>query len=101
MSKSLTAASVESAKPVTGKQVEYGDDKPPGLALRVSPAGKKSWTLRYRTNEGQQRRLTLGPYPSVSLSQARDMARKSIGQVAEGDDPAKEKKAAKVAAKIR
>ncbi len=101
MGKSLTAASVESAKPVAGKQVEYGDGKQPGLALRVSPAGKKSWTLRYRTQEGRQRRLTLGRYPSVSLSQARDLARKSIGYIAEGEDPAKEKKAAKVAAKSR
>jgi len=101
MRRVATIASVEAAKPVSNRQVEYPDAKVPGLALRVSPAGNKSWTLRYRTNEGEQRRLTLGRYPSVSLSKARDLAHKAVGRVAEGGDPAKEKRSSKAAAQTK
>ena len=95
MQRITTIASVNAAQPVPNRQIEYLDAKVPGLALRVSPAGKKSWTLRYRTKAGEQRRLTLGHYPSVGLSRAREMAQKAIGLVADGGDPAKEKRIAK------
>jgi integrase len=101
MRRVTTIASVEAAKPVANRQVEYPDAKVPGLALRVSPGGNKSWTLRYRTNEGEQRRLTLGRYPSVSLSKARELAHKAVGRVAEGVDPAKEKRSSKAAAQAK
>jgi integrase len=101
MRRLTTIASVASAKPVPNRQVEYPDAKVPGLALRVSPAGNKSWTLRYRTNEGEQRRLTLGRYPSVSFSKARELAHKAVGRVADGVDPAKEKRSSKAAAQIK
>jgi integrase len=101
MRRIATIASVEAAKASAGRQVEYADAKVPGLALRVSPAGKKSWTLRYRTKDGEQRRLTLGRYPSVSVSKARDLAQKAVGQVADGADPAKEKRASKAAARAK
>ena len=92
MRRVATIASVQAARPVPNCQVEYPDAKVPGLALRVSPGGNKSWTLRYRTNEGEQRRLvTFGRYLSVSLSKARELAHKAVGRVAEGVDPAKEK----------
>ena len=90
MRRVATIASVQAATPAPNRQVEYPDAKVPGLALRVSPAGNKSWTLRYRTNKGEQRRLTLGRYPSVSLSKARELAHKAVGRVAEGVDPAME-----------
>lgn len=92
MARITTATSVESIKAVVGRQIEHPDTKVPGLALRVSPAGKKSWTMRYRTKGGEQRRLTLGPYPSVGLSKARELALKTLGHVAEGLDPAAEKR---------
>ena len=101
MRRLTTIASVEAAKPVPNRQVEYPDAKVPGLALRISPAGNKSWTLRYRTNEGEQRRLTLGRYPSVSLSKARELAHKAVGRVADGVDPAKEKRSIKAAAQTK
>ena len=101
MRRIATIASVEAAKASAGRQVEYADAKVPGLALRVSPAGKKSWTLRYRTNDGEQRRLTLGRYPSVSLSKARELAHKAVGHVADGADPAKDKRSSKAAARTK
>jgi integrase len=57
-----------------------------GLALRVSKWGRKGWTLHY-TLGGKRRRLTLGAYPSISLSAARTRAEETKPAIAEGRDP--------------
>jgi hypothetical protein len=60
------------------------------LALRVAPSGEKSWSVRYRVGR-HQRRLTLGGYPTLSLADARKMARNALKTVAKGSDPAETK----------
>jgi integrase len=52
----------------------YFDSKAQGLALRVTPAGTKTWCFVYRSNLKPQW-LTLGSYPAVSLADARSLAR--------------------------
>ena len=96
-----TDASVRAAKADPTRQVEYRVEGVRGLALRVSPAGSKAWTLRYRTRDGEQRRQTLGRYPDMSLSGARKAAEITLGEVANGNDPAMERRAAKAAASAR
>jgi hypothetical protein len=94
----LSDAKCRKAAPIAGKVTEYVDKKQRGLALRVSPPsekypnGIKSWTIRYRTQAGQQRRMSLGTYPVVSLSKARDKALAVLASVAGGVDPATEHK---------
>jgi hypothetical protein len=44
-----------------------------GLYLQVSPAGTKSWVFRYSTI-GRERYMGLGPFPDVSLADARAAA---------------------------
>jgi len=92
-----TDAAVRTAKPDPAGQVDYRVDGVRGLALRVTPAGTKTWTLRYRTESGDQRRLTIGTYPEISLAVARTEAEKVVGKVAGGADPAKAKRTAKAA----
>ncbi len=41
-----------------------------GLFLEVMPTGKKFWRLRH-SEDGARRKLTLGQYPAVPLSEAR------------------------------
>jgi len=89
--KIATIANVEAAKPDPERQIDYPDAKVKGLALRVTPAGGKSWTLRYRTHEGRQRRMSLGGFPAVGLAEARAKAKVKLGEVAGGRDPAEEK----------
>lgn len=93
-----TVANVEAAKADPDRQIDYPDTRVKGLALRVTPAGGKSWTLRYRTLEGRQRRMSLGGYPEVGLSEARRQAQARLGEVARGGDPASDKQAARRAA---
>ena len=44
------------------------DDK--GLYLRVDQSGRKYWILRYWEN-GKEHKLSLSPYPNLSLKEAR------------------------------
>jgi len=89
--KNLTDAGVKNQKPPKEGQEEHFDLRLPGFALRVSEQGTKSWIVFYRIG-GKQRRLTLGRYPALKLSDARKEARAALDQVDLGIDPAEEKK---------
>lgn len=57
-----------------------------GFGLRCSPKGKKIFILQYRHN-GRTRRMTLGAYGALTPDEARDLARRFLGDVAKGEDP--------------
>jgi len=65
-----------------------------GLALQVLPSGARTWVLRM-TVGGRRRDMGLGGYPSVTLAQARDLARQARAKVKEGVDPIEEGRAAR------
>ncbi|QTX22573.1 tyrosine-type recombinase/integrase [Comamonas aquatica] len=69
-----------------------------GLWLKVTEGGSKSWILRY-TMAGRERWTGLGPYPDVSLAEARDKAMAWRKQVREGVDPMKVKQEAMATAR--
>lgn len=93
----LTADNVERAKPAS-RLIELLDTEKRGLALRITSSGAKSWTLRYRLPTGERKRLTLGAYPAMSLSKARDTVTIKLASVVEGKDPSAEKKSARATA---
>lgn len=68
-----------------------------GLYLQVSPAGTKSWVLRY-TRQGRTREMGLGSATYVTLQEARAAAFEQQRLLAQGRDPLQERKAAQVAA---
>ncbi|PXW57114.1 uncharacterized protein DUF4102 [Chelatococcus asaccharovorans] len=67
-----------------------------GLHLHVSPAGGKLWRFRYEIG-GKEKLLSLGAYPSVSLSDAREMAGRAKAALRDGKDPALLKREQKLA----
>ena len=81
--------------PQTG-QVDYFDQKPPGLGLRVTPGGRKTWFVMYR-HHSRLRRYTLGTYPALGLADARQRATDARHSVAHGGDPAAARQAARQA----
>ena len=85
----LTARYLDTLKPQAARY-EVFDTEVPALALRVTPAGHKSWTLFYRHN-GRLRRLSLGRYPDVGLADARKAATRARGRIFDGADPAAER----------
>lgn len=94
MAKALTVQSVEKLKPDPSRRLEIPDGLLPGLYLIIQPSGIRSWAVRYRAL-GKPRKLTLGPYPTVSLADARMSAREALRAVASGHDPSQEKQAAR------
>ncbi len=88
----LTDMTVATAKATAAGRTEIWDAAMPGFGLRVSKAGRKSWVLMYRA-DGRKRRLTLGTFPALSLTAARDAARLALLDVARGNDPAAERAA--------
>ena len=89
---SLTKLFVDSVKPPHQGQIDYWDTHVSGFGLRVSAGGQKSWVTIYRHN-GRLRRMTLGAYPTLSLADARQLARAALRDAAHGADPAGEKQA--------
>jgi integrase len=92
----LTDAAVQKLKAPKGSRVEYFDAGYPGFGLRISagnppgneePEIRKTWILMYRFG-GAQRRLTFGPYPALSLAEARKKASAAMALLSEGKDPA-------------
>lgn len=93
MARPLTAQSVDKLKPNPAKRLEVPDGLLPGLYLIIQPSGARSWAVRYRRN-GQTRKLTLGPYPTLTLAIARERARAALKAVQAGEDPATDKRQA-------
>jgi integrase len=58
-----------------------------GLHLLVTPAGSKLWRIAYRI-DGKQKVMSLGPYPEVSLADARERLLKVKRDLREDVDPA-------------
>jgi integrase len=87
----LTQLSIRKAKPKDQAYLVW-DTKQRGLALRVWPTGKKSWNTIY-SRHGRPRWLYLGDANAIGLADARMLAAKAMLAVAEGNDPAAEKRA--------
>ena len=86
-----------------GERLEVFDQHPQGagLMLRVTDAGLKTWMVRYRTDDGVQRRFSLGLYPDVDLAAARDRASEARRKARDGEDPAAEKRRRRSEAKAQ
>jgi len=92
----LSDTVIRAAKP-RGKDWKLADEK--GLYLLVTPAGGRLWRLKFR-HLGKEKKLTLGAYPEVSLAKARKLRDAAREQLADGNDPALERKKARYAAKL-
>ena len=91
----LTDKLVAAAKAASGERLELWDLKTPGLCLRVTDRGLKTFVLRYRGADGAQPRFKLGRFPQMSLRSARIEAGRIRSEVEAGHDPAALKRLAK------
>jgi hypothetical protein len=90
----LTDRFIQGIKSPKMGRLEFSDALVPGLSLRVTQSGKKSWSLMYRSHVerdksgyGKQRRLTMARYPMLSLELARKRADEILLKIESGDDP--------------
>ena len=70
-----------------------------GLYLRISPTGSRSWVFRFQL-DGKRRDMGLGPYPDVSLAEARRRAIEHRNQRRDGIDPIVAKEARRQAQRL-
>lgn len=70
-----------------------------GLYLLVQPSGALLWRFRYRCC-GIERKLSLGSFPDVSLSQARKKRDEAKGELDDGIDPVEEKRQRRLKAEL-
>jgi integrase len=99
----LTKRLIDAAKtPAAGERHLFiWDTETTGLALRITQSGHKAFVFQYHA-AGRDRRLTLGTYGSMlTVHQARHLAERKRLEVANGANPAEEKRAAREAPTVR
>ena len=90
----FTKKAIEALPRPAGRRAYYSDSKTRGLGIAVTPAGKKTFLL-YRKIRGRPERINIGPYPDLSVEQARGKASELNAAIARGENPAEQKRAAR------
>jgi integrase len=75
--------------PPTGNYIEY-DSEIPGFGVRITAAGVVAFILNYRIH-GRERRYTVGRYPELTATAARERALHLRGRILDGHDPLEER----------
>ncbi len=86
----LTKKIVEATQPQK-KDLILWDSEISGLMCKITPAGKKSYFLYYRTHDRRQRRPKICDHGIMKCEQARDIAQKWLLEVSQGKDPSADK----------
>ena len=87
MKAKLTDTAIRSYKP-RATQYSIGDAACPGLCIRITPKGVKTFAFAYRNKiTGKVEWLTIGRYPDVPLTKAREAANDARKAVAAGGIP--------------
>ena len=73
-------------------RMDLSDAALPGLRLRLTANGARSWVLACRDTLGRMRRFRLGDYPTMGIASARKAARTMRSDVGRGVDPIAERK---------
>lgn len=92
----LTKRMIDATPCPPAGEVWLPDDTLPGFGVRLR-AGRKTYSVRYRTPAGQLRRETLGLTTLLSLDAARQAAQALLVAVRQGQDPAAARQAARQA----
>lgn len=98
----ITKRLLDSLKPGDGEYFVW-DGSLAGFGVRVQSTGARSYVVKYRAGSGRgapTRRLTLGKVGTLTPDEARTLAKKMLGSVAHGADPAAQRAADKRASTL-
>ena len=92
----ITKRAVDAAKPRKADSY-YWDEELSGFGLKDTPTGRKVYLVQYRLGgrKGRTRRVTIGQHGQITPTFARDEAKRLLGTIATGRDPAAERDKAK------
>src|SRR5262245_4242374 len=85
----ITKRTVDAAKPRSADSYLW-DKELHGFGLKVTPAGSKVYLVQYQLGgrKGRTRRVTIGRHGEVTPTFARTEAKRLLGEIATGRDPA-------------
>lgn len=84
----LTKRALEAAQP-SSAPYELRDKEVIGFLCKVTPKGRKTFMLQYRTVDGTKRKPAIGLFGDLTVEQARAIAQKWLSEVRNGRDPSK------------
>ncbi len=84
----FTNPKVRAMKPKESRYISW-EDGSTGLGVRVSPQDRKTFIFMYR-HEGKSRMMTVGPYPRITLAEARVRVANAKEKLSRGVDPGSE-----------
>lgn len=79
----LSDATIRNLKP---REKPYKVSDFDGLFVLVKPTGSRLWQFKYRL-DGKEKLLSIGPYPEISLAEARTARDRARALVAKSQDP--------------
>lgn len=88
----LTQQVVDSMLCPTGKRrIDYFDTRLPGLLIKASDSGRRSYYIRYVDTHGRTKEKRFADAGIMSLADARNKAKELLARLSLGDDPFVEK----------
>jgi len=96
----ITKRAVDALRPSTTDLFMW-DEEVRGFGVLVTPRGHKSYVVQYRVpgagRRGHARRIVLGNHGVLTAEEARRLARRELGKVAQGANPAADRTARRAA----
>jgi integrase len=96
----LTVRTIERIPPGP-KDIILWDTELRGFGCKVTPAGRRSFFVYYRTKDGQQRRPSIGLYGVIKPEEARRQAQQMLADAARGEDPSKKRQAGRASPTVK
>jgi integrase len=90
----LTKRYIDGLMPPEAGRLYLRDSKTPGLLLAITPSGHKSFYC-YRKVNGRPERILLGPWPDLTVENARKAAAVVNGRIAKGENPQADRRKAR------
>ncbi len=81
--------------PEKGLRDTYHDEEQPGLQVRVTASGVKTFSVFRRVRGGDPMRLTIGRWPDITVEKARAKAAETIAKLAISENPAEARRTTK------
>lgn len=88
----LTKRFVESINPDPLKTLKHWDSELKGFGVVTLPSGRRTYCIQYRNPQRILKRYKIGVHGQVTTEEARILAKQRLGQIAQGEDPAEQKK---------
>jgi len=79
------------------KDVIVWDSQIRGFCVKVTPRGRRAFFIYYRTKNGRQRKPKIGDYGTLTVDQARQLAREILAEAIKGGDFSRDRQNGRIA----